>query len=82
MKLFEMIKNICLEPTELPAVDDERLLVQTTNYTYWFLEMLDAINVPWEHLPGCGRWIQFEIRSQELQMLMKAFTEVHYDILE
>jgi hypothetical protein len=75
-------KNIYLEPTDLLVVEDERLLVQATNYTYWFLEMLDAINVPWEHIPGCGSWIQFEIRSQELQMLMKAFTEVQYDVLE
>jgi sarcosine oxidase delta subunit len=77
-----MSKNICLEPTELLVVEDERLLVQATNYTYWFLEMLDAMNVQWEHIPGCGRWIQFEILSLELQMLMKVFTEVHYDILD
>nr|MDO8109389.1 hypothetical protein [Candidatus Sigynarchaeota archaeon] len=77
-----MSKNFCIEQTEMPVVEDETLLVQATNYNYWFLEMLDAINVPWEHIAGCGRWIQFEIPSEKLQMLMKAFSEVHYDVLE
>ncbi len=81
-RLMTLSKNLCIEPIKLPVVEDEQLLVQAINYNYWFLEMLDAIEVPWEHIPECGRWIQFEIPSQQLQMLMKAFLEVQYEILE
>jgi len=65
----------------LETVENEELLVQAKDYTNWFLDTLDAMHVDWELIEGCP-WIQFEIPSEQLQALMRAFSGVQYDLLE
>ena len=65
----------------IETVEDEELLVQAKDYTNWFLDTLDAMQIDWELIEGCP-WIQFEIPSDQLRALMQAFSDVKYDILE
>ena len=76
MSLMEYIETL-----EYETVEDEELLVQAKDYTNWFLDTLDAMRVDWEFIEGCP-WIQFEISSEKLRALMKAFSDVKYDLLE
>ena len=70
-----------LEALDLETEADEILLVQAKDYTNWFLDTLEAMNIDWELIEGCP-WIQFEISSEKLRALMKAFSDVKYDLLE
>jgi hypothetical protein len=76
MSLMEYI-----EAMEAETVQDEVLLVQATHYTNWFLDTLDTMEITWEFIEGCP-WIQFETSSSKLQLLLQAFSDVKYDLLE
>jgi hypothetical protein len=60
---------------------DEVLLVQATGHDGWFLDTLDALDVEWEAIAGVPRWIQFEIPSSKLQVLMCHYPDVTMDVL-
>jgi hypothetical protein len=60
---------------------DEVLLVHATGYTGWFIDALEALEIAWESIDGCPSWIEFEIPSCYLQLLMNEFFEVYFDIL-
>jgi hypothetical protein len=60
---------------------DEALLVQATGHDGWFIDALDALDVEWEAIAGVPRWIQFEIPSSKLQVLMFHYPDVTIDVL-
>jgi hypothetical protein len=68
------------DPIEVALEEDETLLVHAANLTPSFLETLDEMEVAWEPIPGCP-WIQMELASVELQILMEDFESVKFDIL-
>jgi hypothetical protein len=76
MSLLEQLESLNEESQE-----DEALLVQAARFTNWFLDTLEALNIDWEFIEGCP-WIQFEATSSQLQCLMRAFSDITFEILE
>jgi hypothetical protein len=71
----------CLETLELETREDEALLVQATHFTTEFVAVLDYLRIDWEFIEGCP-WIQFEIPSNQLQALIRAFSGMKFEVLE
>jgi hypothetical protein len=72
--------NTSLNPLDVALEEEEILLVQATNLSMEFLTVLSDMEVDWEFVAGTP-WIQLELASVELQILIDRFPNVVFDIL-